>query len=62
MTCSQKCNQGRDCVCSKAREIPRTIDDPLGLDWFMRLAWTGMAWLGFFGMLTLIALVWGAMG
>ena len=61
MSCGHDCNQGRNCRCRQAGELPITMLDEEfpQLDWVLHWLWTGMAWLGFFGMVALISFVWG---
>ena len=56
MSCNQNCKQGRDCLCG---ELPVTMAEEFTFEWVVRWLWTGMAWLGFFGMIALIAFMWG---
>lgn len=53
MTCTHDCNQGRDCECQQACELPITMSDEFNFDWVMRLLWDAMRWVGL--VLSLIA-------
>ena len=59
MTCTQNCRQGRDCTCQQACELPLTMAEEFSFEWAIRWLWTGMAWLGFFSMISIIAFLWG---
>ena len=59
MSCAHDCNQGRACKCQQACELPITMAEEFTFEWVIRWLWTGMAWLGFFAMIALIAFMWG---